>query len=126
MFPSPLQEDTFASADPNEMRTNSANLTLIGLQSRLYNENGLTEVGRQQSWLFYLTEITLRRTRNTILNTLYKQKEFPGAGMSIPNILKIIASHEAQLSDWLVTLPPFSGFELMSIKVQQDSGPIAI
>ncbi|KAH8900300.1 hypothetical protein GQ53DRAFT_836223 [Thozetella sp. PMI_491] len=96
MFPSPFHDGPFGADDIYEAESPSAGAP----------RGSLTEMGRQQSWFFYLTEIAMCRTASRILNTLHIGDAYPGAGFSIPELLNIIADFDAQLVEFHARLPP--------------------
>lgn len=56
---------------------------------------------QQQSWYYYLTEIALRRIGNRILNVLFIG-DYPGAGMTVPEMIVAAQDFENQFSRWSV------------------------
>ncbi|KAF4976381.1 hypothetical protein FZEAL_6942 [Fusarium zealandicum] len=60
---------------------------------------------QEESWYYYLTEITLRRIANGVLNALYQEKEYAWTDSSIPTMVKTANQVEQQLSEWYRGLP---------------------
>ncbi|CAH0051688.1 unnamed protein product [Clonostachys solani] len=59
----------------------------------------------EQSWFYYLTEITLRRITNRVLNMLYSNDSHGLTEASIPFMTKAVNEIEQQLQQWHAGLP---------------------
>lgn len=55
---------------------------------------------QEQSWLYYLTEITLRRLANRILNAFYTEDSSSWTDESVPRMVEVAKEFEIQLQDW--------------------------
>ncbi|KAH7155913.1 hypothetical protein EDB81DRAFT_785776 [Dactylonectria macrodidyma] len=59
----------------------------------------------EQSWFYYLTEITLRRLSNRVLNTLYNEDHLSWTDENLPYMVKAVSEFEQQLQQWYEGLP---------------------
>ena len=55
---------------------------------------------QEQSWFYYLTEITLRRIGNRVLNTLYSAGYASWANNMMPFMVNAAEEFEQQLQEW--------------------------
>ena len=55
---------------------------------------------QEQIWFYYLTEITLRRIANRVLNTLYSTDHTSWTDDAIPYMVKAAEEFELQLQEW--------------------------
>ncbi|RMD42581.1 hypothetical protein DV735_g2561, partial [Chaetothyriales sp. CBS 134920] len=60
----------------------------------------------EESWFYYLTEITLRRIANRILNTFYRHGYEGWTHETMPNMVAAAKQFEDQLDAYLAQLPP--------------------
>ncbi|KAH7165013.1 hypothetical protein DER46DRAFT_637103 [Fusarium sp. MPI-SDFR-AT-0072] len=67
------------------------------------------DLGRvqEESWYFYLTEITLRRFNNRAFNLLYRDGKGWGTSrsLSISSLISAVSQIEDQLDNWAQTMP---------------------
>lgn len=54
----------------------------------------------EQSWFYYLTEITLRRIANRVLNVFYRDGPSSWTEESLPFLVTMAREFEKQLEDW--------------------------
>lgn len=54
----------------------------------------------EQCWFYYLTEITLRRIANRVLNVFYQQGPQAWTEESLPSMVSMAREFEQQLQDW--------------------------
>lgn len=54
----------------------------------------------EQSWFYYLTEITLRRIVNRVLNVLYSDDHPSWTDETVPYLIKAASEFEQQLDEW--------------------------
>ncbi|KAH8734252.1 hypothetical protein BGZ61DRAFT_341832 [Ilyonectria robusta] len=59
----------------------------------------------EQSWFYYLTEITLRRIVNRVLNILYSDDHQSWTDETVPYMIKAASEFEQQLDEWYQGLP---------------------
>ncbi|KPM42712.1 hypothetical protein AK830_g3857 [Neonectria ditissima] len=64
----------------------------------------------QQTWYYYLTEITLRRIANRVLNMFYAGDYTTWTKGSVPIMVKAAEEFEQQLETWHAGLPPLIQF----------------
>ncbi|KAF3393731.1 hypothetical protein F1880_004758 [Penicillium rolfsii] len=60
----------------------------------------------EQSWFYYLTEISIRRISNRVLHLLYQNDASSWVDSKVPSLVKTVIEFEQQLEDWYVGLPP--------------------
>ncbi|KAK7408949.1 hypothetical protein QQX98_008893 [Neonectria punicea] len=65
---------------------------------------------QEQTWYYYLTEITLRRIANRVLNLFYTGDHTTWAKYSVPFMVKAAEEFEQQLEAWYTGLPPLIQF----------------
>lgn len=72
------------------------------------DDKAVTEISQQQqqSWFYYLTEITLRRISNRIVNALYASDYRFWTEDDLPTKLQAAEDFDKQLQDWCV-LPTY-------------------
>ncbi|KAK4954143.1 hypothetical protein LTR10_007571 [Elasticomyces elasticus] len=61
---------------------------------------------QEESWFYYLTEITLRRIANRILNTFYHHGHESWTHEAMPGMIIEVKQFEDQLDAYLAQLPP--------------------
>lgn len=69
----------------------NANQTLQSLEIQRQHE---------QSWFYYLTEITFRRIANRVLNVLHSDGPSSWSDESMPFMASMTREFEQQLEDW--------------------------
>ncbi|KAK9322318.1 hypothetical protein V1517DRAFT_373947 [Lipomyces orientalis] len=65
----------------------------------------------EQSWFYYLTEITLRHIGSRVLNTLYCRDHYSWTDEAMPFMAKWVDEFEQQLQDWYAGFPSLIQFE---------------
>ncbi|KAH6879479.1 hypothetical protein B0T10DRAFT_520121 [Thelonectria olida] len=65
---------------------------------------------QEQSWFYYLTEITLRRIANRVLNLFYAGDHTTWTKDSVLSMIKTAEQFEQQLEEWYAGLPPLIQF----------------
>ena len=87
---------------PPDIPSPDDGIPTIGGSSRLSGTHQQLGViyRQEQSWLYYLTEITLRRMANRILNAFYAETSAPWTTGSIPSMIEAAKEFETQLQDW--------------------------
>ena len=58
----------------------------------------------EQSWFYYLTEITIRRIFNRVLNLLYSNGTSLWVDQAVPSMVEMVVEFEQRLEDWLVSI----------------------
>ncbi|KAM9883608.1 vegetative cell wall protein gp1 [Verticillium dahliae] len=101
MHPSPPDMDT-PSSDPVD-QTNPSAGQQPSVPSRL---SASLILQQEESWYYYLTEITLRRIANDILNEFYQNGHEGWNTETIGFMAQAARGFEQQLSDWYDGLPP--------------------
>ncbi|KAI9038749.1 uncharacterized protein KD926_010484 [Aspergillus affinis] len=71
----------------------------------------------EQTWYYYLTEITLRRIANRVLNLFYAGDYSNWTSDLVPFMVKAAEQFEQQLQEWYAGLPPL-------IQFRDDAPPI--
>ena len=104
MFPSPpddeaVEDENVVDRFTSPRTTSNARRSNVGNPPRPPSQHVLERQQWQQNWFFYFTEITLRRIGNRVLNTLYKLDSYPGAGLTITEIIRLVATFDKQLSE---------------------------
>ena len=56
----------------------------------------------EQSWFYYLTEITLRRLANRVLNVFYRDGPGGWTLAALPSMIKMAREFESHIDDWYV------------------------
>lgn len=100
MFPSPPTEehdDTAVLSPDDSLTTLSSSETFPPAGRRTTSFNNQNQ---QQSWYYYLSEIALRRIGNCLLNSFYKNDDYPGSGMTVLEMIIVATDFENQLSQW--------------------------
>lgn len=69
---------------------------------------------KEQTWFYYLTEITLRRIANRVLNILYPGDHTTWTEEAVLSMVNAVESFEQQLDEWWATLPAPIRFESAS------------
>lgn len=73
-------------------------ITQCSPQSQV-SEAGLDRL-QQQAWYYYLTEITLRRIGNRVMQAFYSEDHQSWQGQAVYEMIKSAEAFEGQLSDW--------------------------
>ncbi|KAH6621711.1 hypothetical protein C7974DRAFT_397016 [Boeremia exigua] len=76
-----------------------------GKKPRQASSDALDLQQQETSWFYYLTEITLRRLRNSVLNTLYVKDYREWTDEQIPYMTRAAIELEQQLKEWYNGLP---------------------
>jgi hypothetical protein len=100
MFPSPPTEDhddTAVLSPEDSLPSMSTSEAFVPAERRTTSFNNQNQ---QQSWYYYLSEIALRRIGNRLLNSLYKNDDYPGSGMTVPEMIAVATDFESQFSQW--------------------------
>ncbi|CAO2658431.1 Nn.00g061540.m01.CDS01 [Neocucurbitaria sp. VM-36] len=71
------------------------------------NSRAADEISEQQeqSWFYYLTEITLRRISNRVVNTLYASDYRCWNEEKLPSMIKAAEQFNEQLQEWYSSVP---------------------
>ncbi|EXJ90828.1 hypothetical protein A1O1_03933 [Capronia coronata CBS 617.96] len=116
MFPSPPENHSLEDVTTTERATSSSmesrpQVACDGDQGSVAKRTAFDKQKWEQNWFFYFTEITLRRIGNRILNALYKYDSYPGAGLTITEMFKLVAHFDEQLSEFHRKIPALLYFE---------------
>lgn len=71
-----------------------------GISDQTSPRKRYTSSASEESWFYYLTEITLRRISNGVLSTFYSQDFSSWSEESIPLMVKAAEQFEQQLDEW--------------------------
>ncbi|KAH6985338.1 hypothetical protein EDB80DRAFT_732121 [Ilyonectria destructans] len=98
LFPSPL-DPHFASAELPEspLFASSSGDSTTPANSRIVNE---LRHSQEQSWYYYITEITLRRIHNRTLNLLYRDGHAGWNEKTIGSLPSTVTHLEEQIHEW--------------------------
>ncbi|KAJ5371235.1 uncharacterized protein N7496_007327 [Penicillium cataractarum] len=107
-LPSPIE--TTEAISPQNLGSQRANQTPQSLEIQRQQE---------QSWFYYLTEITFRRIANRVLNVLYRDGPSSWNDESMPFMASMTREFEQQLEDWKTHLPPLIHFDETSVAAEE-------
>lgn len=101
LFPSPPSDDTasheeFAVVSPCDTISTPGQPITPGRRRR----TTFTSEVQLKSWYYYLSEISLRRIGNRLLNTFYSSDNYPGSGMTVPEMVSVAVDFEDQINQW--------------------------
>jgi hypothetical protein len=91
-FPRPPDEPNYSGGSPEQ-------------------QNGELQKIHETSWIYYLTEVLLRRICNRIWNTLYSQGASLWLRWPLDDLISVIEGFEMELEEFYNTLPPNARFE---------------
>ncbi|KAJ4986958.1 2OG-Fe(II) oxygenase superfamily protein [Stagonosporopsis vannaccii] len=77
----------------------------------------------ENSWFYYLTEITLRRIWNSVLNTLYSADYRRWTDKHIPFMARAAIEFEQQLQQWYNGLPPSLQYQNPEMQIRFEELP---
>ncbi|KAH8601506.1 hypothetical protein B0O99DRAFT_500909, partial [Bisporella sp. PMI_857] len=103
MFPSPPRSGTPEAASQAVLSNPSGPWNVSALDSLA--ESPIPESDTQQSWLYYMTEIALRRIGNRVSNAFYHSDHTYWATFNIFEAHEIAQQFELQLDEWKESLP---------------------
>ncbi|KAH8901557.1 hypothetical protein GQ53DRAFT_707923 [Thozetella sp. PMI_491] len=106
MYPSPPDPDASGTS------ANAGSPVVEGSTGQTRPRRMMTDkASREESWFYYLTEITLRRIGNRIINAFYSNSLADWNEEAIPSMAKEVEEFERQLEEWYQRLPPPIQFE---------------
>lgn len=85
---------------PPDMDAPSPETTVSGHGSAQGRRNFALDHNQEESWYYYLTEITLRRLSNEILNTFYQNGHGGWTDKTIGFMAKAVQESEQQMDEW--------------------------
>ncbi|KAI9167955.1 hypothetical protein HJFPF1_04098 [Paramyrothecium foliicola] len=81
----------------------------------LISASPISQQQKEQTWFYYLTEITLRRMANRVLNMLYTESHVAWTEECVRANIHAAEQFEQQLDEWYATLPAPIRFESDSV-----------
>ncbi|KAH6989939.1 hypothetical protein EDB80DRAFT_587984 [Ilyonectria destructans] len=111
LFPSPPSPGSPVQSPQDSLHTpTAASVTTSSSQTYLTPSSSYQKT-EEQSWLYYLSEIALRRIENRVLNAFYGEEHYSWTRMDVEPMVSAATSIEHQLAIWYSSMPDAIRFD---------------